>query len=398
MKRYLLLFLLLCASAASAQTIADKLTTLNGIKLDIKAALASKNQTVGDDFSIYDDAVASISTDIPDVFPAGLEEDDAVLSDGISDILDTNERQIPGITYCGNGICLAYVWVTSGAAKVYRSTNYGATFASVYEPLSTVVNIIYRGSYCGDGIIVAVGGHATQKNVFRSTNYGSNWSPVSINSSDTYFYCSEYLGSNTVVVGTSGNGIIHLSTDRGVGFSTVYDSDKAIIYCIENLGNGKALAGAAGDSEGLFKTSDYGVTWTPVVTSFNASAVTSLAYCGNGRVLAGTSPTGCIYFSDDYGNTWDIATDTTETVIYALEYCENGITYAGTDPNGLILKSPSKGDAASWSQIKDTVAQQVACITYIGGSIALYGNGYPLNDGHGIIGRITVGKEEVKRW
>ena len=62
MKKYLFLLLLLCVSAASAQTIADKLTTINNIKLDIKAALASKSQTVGDDFSIYDDAVASITT------------------------------------------------------------------------------------------------------------------------------------------------------------------------------------------------------------------------------------------------------------------------------------------------------------------------------------------------
>lgn len=62
MRKYLLLFLLLCASAASAQTIADKLTTINNIKLDIKAALASKSQTVGDDFSVYDDAVASITS------------------------------------------------------------------------------------------------------------------------------------------------------------------------------------------------------------------------------------------------------------------------------------------------------------------------------------------------
>lgn len=61
MKRHLILFLLLCASMAQAQTIADKLTTINSIKLDIKAALASKSQTVGDDFSIYDDAVASIT-------------------------------------------------------------------------------------------------------------------------------------------------------------------------------------------------------------------------------------------------------------------------------------------------------------------------------------------------
>lgn len=62
MRKYLLLFMFLCASAASAQTIADKLTTINNIRLDIKAALASKSQTVGDDFSVYDDAVASITS------------------------------------------------------------------------------------------------------------------------------------------------------------------------------------------------------------------------------------------------------------------------------------------------------------------------------------------------
>lgn len=81
MKRYLLLFLTLCASVAQAQTIADKLTTINSIKQDIKAALASKSQTVGDDFSLYDDAVASITAA---GIPASFTLDSVTVAEDIS--------------------------------------------------------------------------------------------------------------------------------------------------------------------------------------------------------------------------------------------------------------------------------------------------------------------------
>ena len=108
MKKYLLLFLLMCASAASAQTIADKLTTINNIKLDIKAALASKSQTVGDDFSVYDEAIASITTTDTSVYspfiwtggsdwtvatittPVEFYNDFTSLASSIMDVSDTN--------------------------------------------------------------------------------------------------------------------------------------------------------------------------------------------------------------------------------------------------------------------------------------------------------------------
>jgi len=62
MKRFITcVFVFACASAWAA-TIANQLTTLDGIKNDIKAAIEGKGQTVTDAFSSYAPAIASITT------------------------------------------------------------------------------------------------------------------------------------------------------------------------------------------------------------------------------------------------------------------------------------------------------------------------------------------------
>jgi photosystem II stability/assembly factor-like uncharacterized protein len=76
------------------------------------------------------------------------------------------------------------------------------------------------------------------------------------------------------------------------------------------------------------------------------------------------NPTGEIYYSSDYGINWNLATDTTETNISSMEYCENGIVYAGTGNNGWILKSINYG--ATWALDRDTEATKIRDITFCG--------------------------------
>ena len=397
MRRYALIAFLLICSVASAETIAEKLTRIDNEKKALKSAIEAKGQSVTT-FETYSEAVASIttggSTD-PDVFPAGLEEDAASTTEVIASINDTNQRGISATAYCGNGILLAFQWSNPG---ILRSTNYGVTYSTA-TTTTGVADIFYDAAYCGDGIIVAPGSHNSIQSIYRSTNYGANWTrPVTIDSTTTDLRTAEYLGSNTILIGTAGPAEIHRSTDRGATSYTKQftATGKTSILCIQSLGDGVALASARGDSEGIYKTEDWGANWEQITTNFNASAVYSLAYCGNGRVLAGTYPKGCIYSSDDYGETWALATDTTEDVIYGLEYCENDIVYAGTTPNGLILKSVNNG--ASWTVAIDTVGEQVRGLTYIGNNTCFYGVSEPVAAGNGIIGRINIGMLEKDKW
>jgi len=69
--------------------------------------------------------------------------------------------------------------------------------------------------------------------------------------------------------------------------------------------------------------------------------ILSLAYLVNGIALAGTYPNGKIFRSTDYGLTWtDLGQQGAETHIYSLAYLENGIALAGTRPGGKIFRSP----------------------------------------------------------
>ncbi|GAH71549.1 unnamed protein product, partial [marine sediment metagenome] len=81
-----------------------------------------------------------------------------------------------------------------------------------------------------------------------------------------------------------------------------------------------------------------------------------LSYLGNGIVLSGTHPTGRIFRSIDYGLTWtDLGRQVAETHIHSLAYLENGIALAGTEPNGKIFRSIDYG--LTWTDLGRQVAE-----------------------------------------
>ena len=66
----------------------------------------------------------------------------------------------------------------------------------------------------------------------------------------------------------------------------------------------------------------------------------SLAYLGNGIAVAGTYPNGKIFRSVNYGATWsDLGQQGAETYVLSLAYLGNGIAVAGTLPNGKIFRT-----------------------------------------------------------
>ena len=100
------------------------------------------------------------------------------------------------------------------------------------------------------------------------------------------------------------------------------------------------LLAAVGDS----------ITWTDLGKQGSETHIYSLAYLGNGIVLAGTEPSGKIFRSTDYGATWtDLGQQGAETHIWCLAYLGNGIVLAGTDPNGKIFRSTMYGYPESYN-------------------------------------------------
>jgi len=83
--------------------------------------------------------------------------------------------------------------------------------------------------------------------------------------------------------------------------------------------------------EGLVE--DIGVSWNKVEMGSGLENIISLAYCGNGIVLAGSGSgtgDGDIYRSADYGVSWTkVEMGSGLEYIVSLVYCGNGIVLAG---------------------------------------------------------------------
>jgi hypothetical protein len=105
----------------------------------------------------------------------------------------------------------------------------------------------------------------------------------------------------------------------------------SIVYC----GNGIVLAGSgSGTGDGdIYRSTDFGLTWTQIEMGAGLERINSIVYCGNGIVLAGSgldTGDGDIYRSTDFGVTWtQIEMGAGLERINSLVYCGNGIVLAG---------------------------------------------------------------------
>ena len=106
----------------------------------------------------------------------------------------------------------------------------------------------------------------------------------------------------------------------------------SLVYC----GNGIVLSGAGVNTNDgdIYRSTDFGVTWTQIEMGSGLETIISLVYCGNGIVLAGSgfgTGDGDIYRSTDFGVTWtQIEMGAELEIISSLVYCGNGIVLAGS--------------------------------------------------------------------
>ena len=134
--------------------------------------------------------------------------------------------------------------------------------------------------------------------------------------------------------GYTGEGLVE---DIGVSWTKVemgsgLESILSLAYC----GNGIVIAGSGsspGDGD-IYRSTDYGASWTKVEMGSDLEYILSLAYCGNGIVIAGSGVStgdGDVYRSTDYGVSWTkVEMGPGLEYIISLAYCGNGIVIAGS--------------------------------------------------------------------
>ena len=257
-----------------------------------------------------------------------------------------NQVHLINLGYLENGICLA------GSAYhgfLFRSTDYGQNWT--YKDLPVDEMVIFSPTYLEEGICLA--GTRPGGFILRSTDFGISWVNLGQMAGESKIPAITYLEEEICLAGTAQHGHILRSTDLGLTWTDLGQQVGTVaeggdINSLVYLGNGICLAGGKSWAEWadmrILRSTDYGETWTDL-GQIPGWTITALIYLGNGICLAGDSAFfGKIYRSTDYGLTWtDLGQQAGELGIPALVHIKDDICLAGTGDNAKILKSVDSG-------------------------------------------------------
>ncbi len=170
------------------------------------------------------------------------------------------------------GDLYAGLWV-----NICRSTDNGNNWISANLPINNIVSIDVDNS----GIIFAA---SNGNYVFKSTDDGNSWIQLYNGLTTSYIYNLSISPDGEIYVGTIGYGAFR-STDSGNNWNQAGLTGKWV-YCFAFAPGGDIYAGT---NQGVFKTSDNGVSWNSLdTTGLSNPYVYCLFFNSAGYLFAGT--------------------------------------------------------------------------------------------------------------
>lgn len=260
------------------------------------------------------------------------------------------------LIYAGSGLS----YLGAGNKKVYKSTDYGLNWSVL---TLTASSYIHAMTSCSGGILLAgdAGGH-----IYRSTDYGNNWTDLGAISSGQILDMT-YLG-NGIVLLCDVNEHIFRSTDYGATWTDLGSLASSGAYSIVYCDNGIALFG---DNNGhIFRSIDNGANWADL--GVIAGRIRCMTYCGNGVVLLGDFDLH-VFRSEDYGATWTDLDTVGASAIRSMTYCGNGIVLLG---NNAMHAFRSSDFGETWTDLGAVVSEAggLLSMVYCGNGVSLLGN------------------------
>ncbi len=195
--------------------------------------------------------------------------------------------------YTSKGDLFAGIFPLKG---IYKSSDNGKSWFQSNEGLSN--SNVYEFDEHPDGSIFV----GTSNGIYKSTNNGASWFRINTGFMGAIVFSIVISNDGRAIAGSSDDGI-YLSTDGGQNWfrsSIGNEVENLSVYSIDKSQSGHLYAGT---SEGVFKSTNNGLTWEPSNNRLNAFNVRALFSKRNANILAGTNQYG-IFKTTDNGISW----------------------------------------------------------------------------------------------
>jgi photosystem II stability/assembly factor-like uncharacterized protein len=223
--------------------------------------------------------------------------------------------------------------VATGRNGVVRTNDGGNTWLPSSRGLGRADAVeLHRDSF---GMIWA----GTRVGLFVSTDDGVTWMKAGLSGLTVMAIASDDDG--LMLAGTD-KGSIYRSVDKGLTWTVMDSSSKAVIQRIVLSSRGVAFAGVPG--KGILRSPDRGRNWFLSNYGLSEKRVETMFAAPNGDVFVGTKALGLFRSSDD-GETWihiggDLRRESPQTSLQMEYDAVRGITVA---PDGLLWVATTNG-------------------------------------------------------
>lgn len=133
--------------------------------------------------------------------------------------------------------------------------------------------------------------------IYRSTDFGLNWSKVTSPSPGVYSKRIMVMPNGDYIMGINNTFSQYKSTDKGVTWTALPNIGETFSY-YEQAGSDVYLKGI---SNGIYKSSDNGTTLTPIINGMPRSSGLEIKLLDNKDLIVASSQP---FYSSDFGQSW----------------------------------------------------------------------------------------------